>query len=159
MKMRILLTGVSGYLGSVLAQFLAKEPEIDGITGIDIAPPITPLPANVQFLKMDVRSPEVAKAMAGHEVVIHTAFIVLWFAKMLAAVRDDINFNGTRNVAQAALTNKVRSFIHASSVAAYDPDLTRGKTDVTEDCPIRSEERRVGKECTLPCRSRWSPYH
>ena len=27
--------------------------------------------------------------------------------------------------------------------------------DVTLDCPARSEERRVGKEC----RSRWSPYH
>ena len=24
---------------------------------------------------------------------------------------------------------------------------------------IRSEERRVGKECTEQCRSRWSPYH
>src|SRR5881275_1083292 len=23
----------------------------------------------------------------------------------------------------------------------------------------RSEERRVGKECTEQCRSRWSPYH
>ena len=23
----------------------------------------------------------------------------------------------------------------------------------------RSEERRVGKECHLTCRSRWSPYH
>ena len=23
----------------------------------------------------------------------------------------------------------------------------------------RSEERRVGKECCLVCRSRWSPYH
>ena len=23
----------------------------------------------------------------------------------------------------------------------------------------RSEERRVGKECNLSCRSRWSPYH
>src|SRR3546814_18285157 len=23
----------------------------------------------------------------------------------------------------------------------------------------RSEERRVGKECVLTCRSRWSPYH
>ena len=23
----------------------------------------------------------------------------------------------------------------------------------------RSEERRVGKECTMTCRSRWSPYH
>ena len=27
-----------------------------------------------------------------------------------------------------------------------------------EDVP-RSEERRVGKECTSWCRSRWSPYH
>jgi 2-polyprenyl-6-methoxyphenol hydroxylase-like FAD-dependent oxidoreductase len=25
--------------------------------------------------------------------------------------------------------------------------------------PIRSEERRVGKECRRLCRSRWSPYH
>ena len=25
--------------------------------------------------------------------------------------------------------------------------------------PERSEERRVGKECSLLCRSRWSPYH
>ena len=24
---------------------------------------------------------------------------------------------------------------------------------------LRSEERRVGKECTATCRSRWSPYH
>ena len=24
---------------------------------------------------------------------------------------------------------------------------------------VRSEERRVGKECRIGCRSRWSPYH
>ena len=24
---------------------------------------------------------------------------------------------------------------------------------------VRSEERRVGKECLFRCRSRWSPYH
>src|SRR3546814_4615959 len=24
---------------------------------------------------------------------------------------------------------------------------------------VRSEERRVGKECVSPCKSRWSPYH
>ena len=29
-----------------------------------------------------------------------------------------------------------------------------------DNCPtIRSEERRVGKECLSVCRSRWSPYH
>src|SRR3546814_3593836 len=27
------------------------------------------------------------------------------------------------------------------------------------DGDLRSEERRVGKECVSTCRSRWSPYH
>src|SRR3546814_13642168 len=27
------------------------------------------------------------------------------------------------------------------------------------DTLLRSEERRVGKECVRTCRSRWSPYH
>ena len=29
----------------------------------------------------------------------------------------------------------------------------------SEDQMVRSEERRVGKECLRLCRSRWSPYH
>ena len=34
------------------------------------------------------------------------------------------------------------------------------KVEVTDnDVNERSEERRVGKECSLTCRSRWSPYH
>src|SRR3546814_8448813 len=28
-----------------------------------------------------------------------------------------------------------------------------------ESCNMRSEERRVGKECVSKCRSRWSPYN
>src|SRR3546814_3849702 len=32
-------------------------------------------------------------------------------------------------------------------------------TDSRECTAIRSEERRVGKECVSTCRSRWSPYH
>src|SRR3546814_9827553 len=30
---------------------------------------------------------------------------------------------------------------------------------VTLSTVLRSEERRVGKECVSTCRSRWSPYH
>ena len=30
---------------------------------------------------------------------------------------------------------------------------------VTSVESVRSEERRVGKECRTVCRSRWSPYH
>src|SRR3546814_18364959 len=32
------------------------------------------------------------------------------------------------------------------------------RLEISED-PVRSEERRVGKECVSTCRSRWSPYH
>src|SRR3546814_11547329 len=31
--------------------------------------------------------------------------------------------------------------------------------NVRETLGVRSEERRVGKECVSTCRSRWSPYH
>ena len=36
---------------------------------------------------------------------------------------------------------------------------THGRTGVSHALLGRSEERRVGKECFVPCRSRWSPYH
>ena len=40
----------------------------------------------------------------------------------------------------------------AAAIAAY--------TTVPKGVALaRSEERRVGKECRMPCRSRWSPYH
>src|SRR3546814_1544375 len=61
--------------------------------------------------------------------------------------------------------------------SALEPSWVRGTTFVpipsskTPDHPdhddrmericagLRSEERRVGKECVSTCRSRWSPYH
>ena len=38
-------------------------------------------------------------------------------------------------------------------------DVVANQWVVTPDLSVRSEERRVGKECTEQCRSRWSPYH
>ena len=35
----------------------------------------------------------------------------------------------------------------------------RKHRNLERDPRARSEERRVGKECCTPCRSRWSPYH
>ncbi|MBI5825640.1 MAG: NAD-dependent epimerase/dehydratase family protein [Chloroflexi bacterium] len=137
MGIKVFITGAGGYLGSVLATQLACMPEVDSITGVinNTLPP-SPLPDKVNLVKIDIRSPEIADAMSGHDFVIHSAFIVQWLANMPAAVRDDINFNGTRNVAQAAIKNKVRGFIHASSVAAYDPIQAQGKENLGEDCLI-----------------------
>src|SRR3546814_14739505 len=34
-----------------------------------------------------------------------------------------------------------------------------GVGEAGHEIDLRSEERRVGKECVSTCRSRWSPYH
>ena len=42
--------------------------------------------------------------------------------------------------------------------SAHKVDAAAGTMDFAS-IRGRSEERRVGKECVQPCRSRWSPYH
>ena len=47
-----------------------------------------------------------------------------------------------------------------AKLRALAPDLVVGKVKAgDDDVHAGSEERRVGKECCLVCRSRWSPYH
>src|SRR3546814_1728555 len=43
----------------------------------------------------------------------------------------------------------VRNEVTGASLKAFVAEYER----------LRSEERRVGKECVSTCRSRWSPYH
>src|SRR3546814_12834264 len=40
-----------------------------------------------------------------------------------------------------------------------DPSAAGVRAARRAETQIRSEERRVGKECVSTCRSRWSPYH
>ena len=47
--------------------------------------------------------------------------------------------------------------LHAEEVAIAEAVKT-GHRDFAR-LAVRSEERRVGKECLRLCRSRWSPYH
>ena len=44
---------------------------------------------------------------------------------------------------------------HSSGSTQFAMEVVQSQDVFT----IRSEERRVGKECNLGCRSRWSPYH
>ena len=46
------------------------------------------------------------------------------------------------------------------SLEVRSPDVEEGTLDLDGDNELeQTEERRVGKECFVPCRSRWSPYH
>ena len=64
---------------------------------------------------------------------------------------------------QATLEALNREYIRSVSEADvrwFDANLSEDFVNSNPDCSlVRSEERRVGKECTEQCRSRWSPYH
>src|SRR3546814_5205888 len=47
----------------------------------------------------------------------------------------------------------------ADAIEAAAAQVIAGRHDDQFPLVIRSEERRVGKECVSTCRSRWSPYH
>ena len=92
---------------------------------------------------------------------------------------ERIVFSGvgkTRDEMRLALTNGIRQFNLesepemrvlsevASELGVVAPVTVRVNPDVDAKTHAkistgRSEERRVGKECTEQCRSRWSPYH
>ena len=69
------------------------------------------------------------------------------------------------------MVQRVEDFIVDKSMTTTAPGTLGPFTEIAEIEPeeeddpfriiyqVRSEERRVGKECRMPCRSRWSPYH
>src|SRR3546814_958965 len=61
-----------------------------------------------------------------------------------------VRFSKTERDVNTGEVTKVR---HLIATMAYQ------YVDVPPTETVRSEERRVGKECVSTCRSRWSPYH
>ncbi len=65
------------------------------------------------------------------------------------------------------MTSEYQKMIAGEVYRPSDPELrdlaqaSRQKQSAfnKEEDPLRSEERRGGKECGDECRSRWSPYH
>lgn len=111
----ILITGAAGHIGKRMAQRFLKE-GIDFI-GIDYVNTYE-LPAQ-RFQKIDVRDPSLAELIGknGVDAIIHLAFCTK--PKMDAATRDDIDLNGSRNIAECAVKKGVKNIVFASSGRVY----------------------------------------
>src|SRR3546814_16776174 len=68
-------------------------------------------------------------------------------------------------VSEGLIRNWWRQAMMGSAKAGYECIKAFSETDFTDDLKaidvtvLRSEERRVGKECVSTCRFRWAPYH
>src|SRR3546814_15086163 len=74
----------------------------------------------------------------------------------LNAAVDDCQRAGKPVASDAATLLLIR---HLADVAERDAPSAAALRRRCEADRLRSEERRVGKECVSTCRSRWSPYH
>ena len=54
--------------------------------------------------------------------------------------------------------DKLCTVLHQAGIELFE-DKKEILVQKIKNIIIRSEERRVGKECSHWCRSRWSPYH
>jgi UDP-glucose 4-epimerase len=112
-----LITGISGYLGTLVLRGLADDPSIESIVGVDIRPPSFVGP-KLEFRQADVRDyTGIREAMQDCDAVLHMAFI-------LDEIRDkkktyDININGSKNVFHACLDTGTPWLIQVSSMAAF----------------------------------------
>ncbi len=116
--MRVLVTGVAGFIGSSLAdRLLDVGHEVIGIDNLAYGIP-DQVPSAAEFHRLDIRSKDIYDCFVNVDVVFHLA------AKndLLACQRDpvetmEINVAGTANVLQAARLAKVRKVVLATSSA------------------------------------------
>src|SRR3546814_16672425 len=80
-----------------------------------------------------------------------------WLTPRWAAAFTSSNVS-TKHVGEAVFALMVTTHQCEQSRSSDPPRGTGARFDSAFDW-IRSEERRVGKECVSTCRSRWSPYH
>ena len=87
-------------------------------------------------------------------------------SKSFEYVSQPIETNYTFSIECDSLGNvkEIKTFessgLNSASVKLKNNQLDlRLITGMSQSKTDRSEERRVGKECSVKCRSRWSPYH
>src|SRR3546814_15530120 len=106
---------------------------------------------------------KIAHAMGAHVVAFTTSESKRDSACALGADEVVNSRNAAEMAAHAGSFDMILDTVAAShDLDAFSKLLARDGTLVlvgVPEHPHRSEERRVGKECVSPCRSRWSPYH
>ena len=107
-------------------------------------------------LALEQRVPGAAEAPGSEPDPVETQVNMTGFDEFEAVVIADVpsvTDEEMRSIQEAG-------FVSAISDTRFYPSEPDGAPPANASrFAARSEERRVGKECVQPCRSRWSPYH
>lgn len=129
--MKVVVTGGSGQLGTVVLRRLLRDRTVKQIINIDLRPPALP-GHKLKSISADVRDPEIGHHFTGCDALIHLAFVVI--RHLPRPEVDSINIEGSKNVFNAAAAAEIKQIIYSSSIAAYGV-VPGHKLPLTEDSP------------------------
>ncbi|MFD0685795.1 NAD-dependent epimerase/dehydratase family protein [Actinomadura fibrosa] len=115
----VLVTGVSRFLGARVANTLQADPGIERVIGVDTVPPATSL-GRTEFVRVDIRTPGIAKIIASAEVdtVVHLHLVTS--ATVPRAKVKELNVIGTMQLLAACQRSPdMRKLVVRSSAAVY----------------------------------------
>ncbi|MEA2451848.1 MAG: UDP-glucose 4-epimerase [Actinomycetota bacterium] len=131
-KRRVLITGVSRFLGLRIAKRLENDPSIEALIGVDLEEPPVPV-KNLEFIRVDIGNPLIARVLQASDVdtLIHTN---ISSSQAILGGRSQMKENnviGTMQVLAAAQrADAIKKVIVKSSTAIYgsspsDPSILR----------------------------------
>ncbi|XP_039103742.1 3 beta-hydroxysteroid dehydrogenase type 7 isoform X2 [Hyaena hyaena] len=131
-KLVYLVTGGCGFLGEhIVRMLLQREPRLYELRVFDLhlGPWLEELktgPVKVTAIQGDVtQAHEVAAAVAGAHVVIHTAGLVDVFGRASPETIYEVNVQGTKNVIEACVQSGTRFLVYTSSMEVVGPNIKR----------------------------------
>jgi dihydroflavonol-4-reductase len=118
----VLVTGGAGFLGSrIVKSYLEtgfKVRVLDNLKQGSIQN-LPPLGSRIEFLNVDLcDASQIVEAVAGHELVIHTAAIIRADGADERLLQRRVNIDGTRNIVEACRRSGVFRLIHISTTSA-----------------------------------------
>lgn len=117
----VLVTGVSRYIGGVLARQLAADPQVERVIGVDVIPPPRDL-GKAEFIRADIRNPMIGKVIAQHDVdtVVHANVIATPTFAGGRTPQKEINVIGTMQLLAACQkASSVKRLVVKSTAAVY----------------------------------------
>ncbi len=130
--MRVLITGIAGSTGRLLAEGLAADPAITAITGLDVRAYRSPA-AGVRFVRADLRHPEWTPLLREIDAAVHLAGAG-WPSRQAGRTLDAQIVAGSKSFLREAAAVGVRKLIVLNSAAVYGPQYSGL---IREDAPVR----------------------
>lgn len=141
----VLITGASTFIGGYLAARLAANPDIERVIAVDSRVPRKDLMRRMgraEFLRLDIRRPAIAKAIANYEVdtVVHAATSIMDNVAHSSAIKE-FNLVGAMQMCAACQRSpSVKRLILRSTSMVYGASAG-DPSHFAEQTPARREPR------------------